>query len=68
MKNKLRIAALLSAVSGATLMQNPVLANDVNITEPEPSEYCQYQLIPSIHIEDPAGCVNIEPTGAPYST
>lgn len=66
MRNKLLITALMTAVSGASLI-GTARANDANLIEEPTLEFCQYKLADPLHIEDPA-CVNIVPTSAPYSS
>jgi hypothetical protein len=64
-RNKLIITALLTAVSGLTLMQSPALANEVTPVALKPEEYCQYKLAPTIYIEE-SDCV--EHSGGTYSS
>lgn len=64
-RNKLIVTALLTAVSGLTLMQSPALANEVKPVALRPEEYCQYELVPTIYIED-SDC--IEHSGGSYSS
>ena len=67
MRNKLIVSALLSAVSGLTLMQSPALANDVKINDELILEYCQYKLATPTRIEDP-DCINSDTSGGAYSS
>ena len=64
-RNKLIVTALLTAVSGLTLMQNPALANNEKPAALRPEEYCQYELVPTIYIEE-SDCV--EHSSGPYSS
>jgi len=67
MRSKLLVSALLSAVSGLTLMQGNALANDVKINDEPILEYCQYKLAIPPHIEDP-DCIDTGTSGGTYSS
>lgn len=66
MRNKFLITALMTAVSGASLIGS-ANANDANLIEEPTLEFCQYKLADPLYLEDP-DCINSGTSGGTYSS